>query len=330
MQGSGLTPLDGTPKSNEEVHVFGKNLEERVVTNDDEDGKSPSISFSTSQNYRNDCEEEMEKLRQRKFDPKTGEEDERTIFQGEFKLFVWDLKTSNWIERGRGQLKLNDSVNDTDKSRLIMRVSGTHKIVLNVAVNHSFFRIIASSKMNIRFTDGQTVWAASGSNAHHLKELLEPRLKIPSRPGCELEKKRAKPEIEEDEAPCKKTKADLEEIVRSEPKNQEQNESVERQAEKSEEPKDTPGEAAKEADETPEGAEEVPEKPTILDGEPAEPTKERIIKSGEPEEESSKESEKESDKGLQEKNLDNAVNPDTHHVEADVSEKEPSTEAKSK
>lgn len=193
MKGSGLKPLDDC-KSNEEVHVFGKNLEERVVTKDEEE-ESPSISIND-----NRIDEDIDSIRKRKFDAITGEEDEETIFQGDFKLFIWDLQSSNWMEKGRGQLKLNDSIKEIEKkSRLIMRVSGTLRIILNVAVDTSHFKVIANSKNNIRFTDSQTVWAARGSNADQLRDLLEERLAKPT-------KKRTQSELE-DEAPSKKTKA---------------------------------------------------------------------------------------------------------------------------
>lgn len=219
MKGSGLKPLDDG-KTNEEVHVFGRNLEERVVT--ESQSESASISFDGFQ-QDNKQTDDIDSIRKRKFDAITGEEDEETVFQGEFKLFVWDLATSNWIEKGRGQLKLNDSINQNEKkSRLIMRVSGTLRIILNVAIKPSFFRVIANSKTNIRFTDSQNVWAASGSNAHQLKDLIEERTLIPEEERKELErkereeeeeenelKKRSKPsEDNEDRGPTKKTRAE--------------------------------------------------------------------------------------------------------------------------
>lgn len=204
MKGSGLKPLEDN-KTNEEVHVFGKNLEERVVAEDE--GESTSISFNSPRNNQNSrVDEDIDTIRKRKFDAITGEEDEETIFQGEFKLFVWDLSTSNWIEKGRGQLKLNDSIDRTEKkSRLIMRVSGTLRILLNVSIKPSFFRVIANTKTNIRFTDSQNVWAASGSNAHQLRELIEDRL--------EEEKDQLKKRINSDDendrvVQLKKTKAE--------------------------------------------------------------------------------------------------------------------------
>lgn len=177
MKGSGLKPLE----DGEEVHVFGKNLEERVVTNDKDDEDPLNIEDNLSKD-----DDDIDSIRKRKFDAITGEEDEETIFQGEFKLFVWDIATSNWIEKGRGQLKLNDSIGrEEKKSRLIMRVGGTLRIILNVAINRSFFRVIVNSKTNIRFTDSQTVWAASGSNANQLRDLIDERLKQ----GVEARKK---------------------------------------------------------------------------------------------------------------------------------------------
>lgn len=175
LKGSGLMPLEET-KSSEEVHVFGKNLEERVITHK-EDEKPPQVSFSASQSYQDQSENDIESIKKRKFDAITGEEDEETVFQGDFKLFVWDVESSNWIEKGRGQLRLNDSIEDrTTKSRLIMRISGTLRIILNVAIRQSGFKIIASSKTNIRFTDSLTVWAVSGSNAQQLRDSIEERL----------------------------------------------------------------------------------------------------------------------------------------------------------
>lgn len=206
MKGSGLKPLEEN-KSNEEVHVFGKNLEERVVAEDE--AESSSISFNSIQNSQESQEDDIESIRKRKFDAKTGEEDEETIFQGEFKLFVWDLSTSNWIEKGRGQLKLNDAFKTEErKSRLIMRVSGTLRIILNVAIKPSYFRVIANSKSNIRFTDSLHVWAASGSNANQLRDLIEERLEIIAQEE-KVNKRTNSGEDEDDElTKTKKTKVD--------------------------------------------------------------------------------------------------------------------------
>lgn len=189
-KGTGLVPIKPVTTDSEsgqaKIHVFGKNLEERVKTEDDnkDDNSSPLLfqfgnSQNTSESSQNIQDEDIETIKKRKFEAITGEEEETTVFQGDFKLFCWDLKTSNWIERGRGQLKLNDSAQDvTRKSRLIMRLGGTYRIILNVSINHSHFKVITNSKSNIRFTDGQNLWAASGQNAQVLKELIEKRIDI--------------------------------------------------------------------------------------------------------------------------------------------------------
>lgn len=192
-KGTGLVPIKPVTAKNEsgeeKIHVFGKNLEDRVKTEDDNEGNNSTpllfqfgSSQDTSETSQKIQDEDIETIKKRKFEAITGEEDETTVFQGDFKLFCWDIKTSNWIERGRGQLKLNDCVQDEKRrSRLIMRLGGTYRIILNVSINHSHFKVITNSKSNIRFTDGQNLWAASGQNAQHLKELIEKRIDIPTK-----------------------------------------------------------------------------------------------------------------------------------------------------
>lgn len=203
LKSSGLQPLKETT---EEVHVFGRNLEDRVVTtNDQEDEEQqqqnqqqqqPQSSDLNSQQLEGDVD-----IKKRKFEAITGEEEEETIFQGDFKLYGWDLASSNWIEKGRGQLKLNDTLaSECPESRLIMRISGTLRIVLNVAIRKNF-RIISSSKTNLRFTDGQNMWAVSGGTADKLAEAVEPRIQIVRQPA-EVGDRNA----DQDEQSIKKTK----------------------------------------------------------------------------------------------------------------------------
>lgn len=163
--------VDGDKQKNHaEEHVFGKNLEDRVLP-------STLPEEEVQENPVPHHEVEIDTIKKRKFDTITGEEDEETIFQDNFKLFEWNLETSNWVEKGRGLLKLNDSIADEKghQSRLIMRMGRTLRIILNVAINSSF-QIIAGSEENIRFTDSQTMWAARGKNADKLKFALTKRL----------------------------------------------------------------------------------------------------------------------------------------------------------
>lgn len=173
LKSSGLKPLDDGDKEKEVVHVFGQNLAARVIAPIETD-EQPSASNSTNE------EQDISLLRKRKIDIITGEEDEETIFQGECKLFVWNYDSHSWTEKGRGLLKLNDRYSDDSvrHSRLIMRSSGTLQVMLNVALDNPLFKVITATERNIRFTDGQSCWAAKGNNTTlELQHLLLERIK---------------------------------------------------------------------------------------------------------------------------------------------------------
>lgn len=64
----------------------------------------------------------------------TGEEAESNVLQGQVKLYIFDKEKRNWTERGRGQLRLNDSAVSKPghlRSRLVVRTSGNMRVVLN-------------------------------------------------------------------------------------------------------------------------------------------------------------------------------------------------------
>ncbi|XP_034239873.1 ran-binding protein 3 isoform X2 [Thrips palmi] len=63
----------------------------------------------------------------------TGEEDELNILQINCKLFAFDKVKSSWVERGRGNLRLNDKETGSGQkqSRVIMRTAGSYRVVLN-------------------------------------------------------------------------------------------------------------------------------------------------------------------------------------------------------
>jgi len=63
----------------------------------------------------------------------TGEEEEQHVFNARAKLFILEAGTTEWKERGVGMLRLNVA-NDKSSARLIMRVEGILKLVLNVAL----------------------------------------------------------------------------------------------------------------------------------------------------------------------------------------------------
>ena len=49
------------------------------------------------------------------------------------RLHVFDKANSGWLERGRGQLRLNDE-DSGKKSRLVMRTAGSLRVVLNTTL----------------------------------------------------------------------------------------------------------------------------------------------------------------------------------------------------
>jgi len=53
------------------------------------------------------------------------------------KLFAYDKSKSSWVERGRGNLRLNDKDigNGRRQSRVIMRATGSLRVVLNTKVS---------------------------------------------------------------------------------------------------------------------------------------------------------------------------------------------------
>ena len=61
----------------------------------------------------------------------TGEENERNVAQISAKLYVFDKATSNWTEKGRGCLRLNDVKDESGHSRVVMRSAATFRVILN-------------------------------------------------------------------------------------------------------------------------------------------------------------------------------------------------------
>lgn len=73
----------------------------------------------------------------------TGEENDVNVFQLNLcKLYMYDNAKSNWVEKGRGQLRVND-MDSGMSSRVVMRNSGNLKVILNTKV---IFTIISEHK----------------------------------------------------------------------------------------------------------------------------------------------------------------------------------------
>lgn len=152
--------------------VFGQNVHERVVgenvqsTSKSEENKESSeagdaestSNTSTSslfsnviQNSKNQAvnqkeseskslteiarEYEESRAQKRKYEEVetfTGEEDEVNVLDVSCKLFAFVNR--NWEERGRGSLRLNDSKNEKNSSRVVFRTSGNLRLLVNTKV----------------------------------------------------------------------------------------------------------------------------------------------------------------------------------------------------
>ncbi|NXI68352.1 RNB3L protein, partial [Anseranas semipalmata] len=76
----------------------------------------------------------IEKILLDKVEVITGEEAEHNVLQINCKLFIFNKLSLNWIERGRGSLRLNDTSSNKCgmlQSRLIMRNQGSLRLILN-------------------------------------------------------------------------------------------------------------------------------------------------------------------------------------------------------
>ncbi|KAH7072362.1 hypothetical protein FB567DRAFT_201124 [Paraphoma chrysanthemicola] len=67
----------------------------------------------------------------------TGEEGENTVWTGRAKLYAMAGETGSraWKERGAGTFKFNVTVDEPKKARFVLRADGTHRLLLNAAVN---------------------------------------------------------------------------------------------------------------------------------------------------------------------------------------------------
>lgn len=91
--------------------------------------------------------EERCKVQKRKYEEvetKTGEEDERNICELNCKIFAF--VSSNYEERGRGVLRLNDSKTNSLISRVVFRMSGNHRVLINTKVSFNASQLSFTSQ----------------------------------------------------------------------------------------------------------------------------------------------------------------------------------------
>lgn len=92
---------------------------------------------------------EQKEFREEKVE--TGEEEERELFRTRAKLYCLEQGDSGprWKERGVGQLKLKEKIDD-GRARLIMRTEATLRVILNCAV-YSSMKLDKASERSVRF-----------------------------------------------------------------------------------------------------------------------------------------------------------------------------------
>ncbi|GAB4850166.1 hypothetical protein Ancab_029461 [Ancistrocladus abbreviatus] len=62
----------------------------------------------------------------------TGEENEETVFTADSVLF--EYLDGGWKERGKGEVKVNVSIPEKEKARLVMRARGNYRLILNAYI----------------------------------------------------------------------------------------------------------------------------------------------------------------------------------------------------
>ncbi|XP_056635700.1 ran-binding protein 3 isoform X1 [Diorhabda carinulata] len=158
------------PKVSSSSFVFGENLKERVIAAENQELKaSTSVESNGTSNMlfssaiktelkvdRGDSltkdkdtkslsesakEYEESRAVKRKYEEVeviTGEENETNILNISCKLFSFNKVSSNWLELGRGTLRLNDLCGDYSLgylgSRLVFRTFGSLRVVLNTKI----------------------------------------------------------------------------------------------------------------------------------------------------------------------------------------------------
>ncbi|KAL9893846.1 ran-binding protein 3 [Glossina fuscipes] len=115
--------------------LFSSVIQSAAAKTADKNGASALDNAETKS--LNDVAREYEESRaqKRKFEEVetfTGEENEVNIIDVNCKLFAF--MNSNWEERGRGSLRLNDSKKEQECSRLVFRTSGNLRLLLNTKV----------------------------------------------------------------------------------------------------------------------------------------------------------------------------------------------------
>lgn len=99
------------------------------------------------------------------------------------KLYQWDPPTSGWKEKGKGNLRLNDRFTDGKTcSRLIMRTSGSYKLILNCLLVHGMKFELANDCLRFSTVDGIQLIKGKTSELEQVRLAVDKRLRdLPKR-----------------------------------------------------------------------------------------------------------------------------------------------------
>ena len=176
------------------------------------DPQQPKPSKTLTESAAEYIESHAQKRKYEEIETVTGEEDERNVYKMNAKLYVFDKVATHWQERGRGSLRLNDSVVEEEKqSRLVMRTGGSLRVILNTKL-YPGMTMENPTEKNIRLTGyddcGQVkVFLISGSAkdiASLFSALKERQKKLHSKNGAGATVETNKDD--DDESSAKKSK----------------------------------------------------------------------------------------------------------------------------
>ncbi|XP_074571809.1 nuclear pore complex protein NUP50B-like [Curcuma longa] len=130
LTGTGFSTSFSVGSLSKEGFSFGSSVGATFSFKDDTKfslgaGSSPSLGSTT------DTSKSL-KLSKQETPLETGEENEEAVFTADAIMF--EYMDGGWKERGKGELKLNVSVSDTEKARLVMRAKGNFRLILNASL----------------------------------------------------------------------------------------------------------------------------------------------------------------------------------------------------
>ncbi|KAH8280940.1 hypothetical protein KR054_005513, partial [Drosophila jambulina] len=163
--GSGGQEAASSSTSTSSHLLFSSVIQNAAQTTDTSEAAAASSSTCTSSNSNNNKESaeaksltdvareyEESRAQKRKYEEVetfTGEEDEINIMDVSCKLFAF--LNSNWEERGRGSLRLNDAKDGRGNSRVVFRTAGNLRLLVNTKVWAAMVAERASQK-SLRLT----------------------------------------------------------------------------------------------------------------------------------------------------------------------------------